>query len=218
MQFIFRVYSISLVAVTIVGALRGDLDQGMLWMSEPGTYKEFLDNVPMAERTWSVPGKIVVLSLFSSTGFFALSICSAITKNFGALTMSVTSTARKATTLFLSFFLFKDNVFTAGHLVGIVVFVTSLLGKAVLRRDNDRRKQGQLKRKFSGIDLGRSETNGNGGGGGTQQVHGSCDNTNGQHNHNHNSTSTQAAAATSSGGGKENKDHLTLRHGAAAGP
>jgi UAA transporter family len=152
------VYSIALVAVTIAGALIGDLDEGLLWMSEPGTYKEFVDNVPIAERTWSVPGKIAVLAVFSATGFFALSCCSALTKNFGALTMSVTSTTRKATTLFLSFLLF-DNVFTVGHFIGIGVFIPSLLVMAMSRREADNNRRNQIKRKFSGVELNNTKAN-----------------------------------------------------------
>lgn len=185
MQFIFRVYSIALIAVTIAATLRGDLDQGCLWMSEPGTYKEFVDNVPMADRTWSVAGKIAILFVFSATGFFALSCCSAITKNFGALTMSVTSTSRKAATLFLSFFLF-DNVFTTGHMIGVVVFVGSLLAKATLRRDADllRRKR-PIKRKFSDATLNKKGNR-------------------------------KPPLAGTTGNGTTEGDHLTLRHGAAA--
>ena len=70
-------------------------------------------------------------------GFFGSSCSAAITKNFGALTMSITSTARKATTLFLSF-MFFDNNCTLEHLAGIVVFISALTAKS-LRRKNKRR-------------------------------------------------------------------------------
>lgn len=70
-------------------------------------------------------------------GFFGSSCSAAITKNFGALTMSITSTARKATTLFLSFMLF-DNECTLEHIGGIVVFISALTAKS-LRRKGKRR-------------------------------------------------------------------------------
>lgn len=73
-------------------------------------------------------------------GFFGSSCSAAITKNFGALTMSITSTARKATTLFLSF-MFFDNECTLEHLTGIVVFICALTAKS-LRRKNKRRSSG----------------------------------------------------------------------------
>lgn len=70
-------------------------------------------------------------------GFFGSSCSAAITKNFGALTMSITSTARKATTLFVSFLVF-DNECTLEHVVGICIFISALTAKS-LRRKNKRR-------------------------------------------------------------------------------
>lgn len=132
-EFIFRLYSISLVAIAVAAAVQGDLWTGSLWMMEPGTYQQYLDGVPMSERTWSVSGKFAVMTLFSTMGFFGSSTSAAITKNFGALTMSITSTARKATTLFLSFFLF-NNVCTAEHVAGIAIFIAALTTKSLRRR------------------------------------------------------------------------------------
>jgi hypothetical protein len=143
-QFIFRVYSLALMAVTLAAAANGDLDEGFLWISVPGTYNEFINNVPEEKRTWSVPGKILVLLLFCISGFLALSCCACITKNFGALTMSVTSTVRKATTLFISFFMF-NHVFHAGHMLGIIIFISSVVLK-ILKKHEPR----LLKRKLSG--------------------------------------------------------------------
>ena len=80
----------------------------------------------------------MVMILFSSMGFFGSSCSAAITKNFGALTMSITSTARKATTLFLSFFLF-DNECTFEHITGVVIFIAALTAKS-LRRKNDAKR------------------------------------------------------------------------------
>jgi UAA transporter family len=181
--------------VTIAGALNGELDEGCLWLSQPGTYKEFTDNDPIHDRTWSVGGKIAVLFVFSATGFFALSCCQAITKNFGALTMSVTSTARKATTIFISFALF-DNVITPGHMVGIVIFISALIVKVSLRRDAEIRRQ--LKRKTSGADLSLVAINSTNRGGNR------IPKTNGGYNPNSNG-----------GAGGTEQEHLTLRHGSS---
>jgi len=123
-------YSIALVAITVAAAFNGDLREGMTWLFQPGTYDEYINNAEV--RTWSVTGKIMVMSLFSSMGFFGSSCSAAITKNFGALTMSITSTARKATTLFLSFFIFK-NVCTLEHVSGIVLFIAALTTKSLRR-------------------------------------------------------------------------------------
>jgi len=141
-EFIFRMYSISLVAITMAAAYKGDMTEGMLWLSQPGTYNELA--LPISERTWSVPGKVACLVLFSSMGFFGSSCAAAITKQFGALTMSITSTARKATTLFLSFLLF-NNVCTMEHIAGMVVFISALTAKSLRRRKD--KKHGRKSRK-----------------------------------------------------------------------
>ena len=133
-------YSIALVAITIVAAAKGDLREGMIFMMQPGSYGHEM-TLPVEERTWTVPGKVGVMVLFSSMGFFGSSCSAAITKNFGALTMSITSTARKATTLFLSFFLFH-NVCTAEHLMGVFLFIAALTAKS-LRRGQKGNKKGR---------------------------------------------------------------------------
>jgi adenosine 3'-phospho 5'-phosphosulfate transporter B3 len=143
-EFIFRMYSIALVAITIVAAMKGDLREGLVFMSQPGSYGPEMA-LPVEQRTWSVPGKVGVMVLFSSMGFFGSSCSAAITKNFGALTMSITSTARKATTLFLSFFLF-NNVCTLEHLFGVFVFISALTAKS-LRRGNKKSKRGRHDRR-----------------------------------------------------------------------
>jgi hypothetical protein len=139
-------YSISLIAITAAAAVKGDLRAGLVWMTQPGTYQQYLDGVPLDERTWSASSKFLIMVLFSSMGFFGSSCSAAITKNFGALTMSITSTARKATTLFLSFFLFK-NVCTKEHVAGVVVFIAALTTKSVRRRNHDSKQQRHRKKR-----------------------------------------------------------------------
>ena len=87
-------------------------------------------------------------------GFFGSSCSAAITKNFGALTMSITSTARKATTLFLSFMLF-DNTCTLEHVAGIAVFISALTAKS-LRRKNKRRRSDKVStsRRIRDVEFG----------------------------------------------------------------
>lgn len=155
-EFIFRMYSIALVAITGAAAVNGDLTTGMVWILQPGTYEEQLNNIPMEERSWSSAGKIAVMILFSSMGFFGSSCAAAITKNFGALAMSITSTARKATTLFLSFLLF-DNHCTVQHVLGIVVFISALTAKSIRRKNKKRSRTGSDKKLLpspSDLELG----------------------------------------------------------------
>jgi solute carrier family 35 (adenosine 3'-phospho 5'-phosphosulfate transporter), member B3 len=150
-EFIFRLYSISLMAIATAATVQGDLWAGLIWMTQPGTYQQYLDQTPLNERSWSVTGKVLVMILFSTMGFFGSSTSAAITKNFGALTMSITSTARKATTLFLSFLLF-NNVCTAEHVAGMAVFIAALTTKSLRRRNGSKKKEKrrrQVKRKQS---------------------------------------------------------------------
>lgn len=153
-EFIFRMYSIALVAIIGAAAVKGDLTAGIVWMLQPGTYEEQLNNVPLEERAWSAGGKMAAMILFSSMGFFGSSCAAAITKQFGALSMSITSTARKATTLFLSFLLF-DNECTYQHVLGIVIFIASLTAKSLRRKNKSRRHAKQtVPRPLSEIEVG----------------------------------------------------------------
>jgi solute carrier family 35 (adenosine 3'-phospho 5'-phosphosulfate transporter), member B3 len=129
-EFIFRMYSIALVAITVAAAVQGDLTEGTYFLMVPGTYAEL--HLPLNERTWTVIGKWSVMILFSTMGFFGSSCSAAITKHFGALTMSITSTSRKATTLFLSFALF-ENACTLEHVVGIFIFIGALIAKSLAK-------------------------------------------------------------------------------------
>jgi adenosine 3'-phospho 5'-phosphosulfate transporter B3 len=126
-EYMYKLYSITLLGIVGAAASRGDLLEGTQFLLTPGTY----DEIRMGqEPTWTVTGKMFVIILFSSTGFFGSSCSALITKEFGALTMSITSTARKATTLFLSFALF-NNVCTFEHVAGIILFITALIAKSI---------------------------------------------------------------------------------------
>jgi len=126
-EFIFRLYSIATIFICIAAALKGDLRDGIVYLSTPGTLKEMEEGLA---PTWSISGKIVTMALFSTTGFLGSSTSAAITKSFGALTMSITSTARKATTIFLSFALFPNEC-TLEHVSGIFLFIVSLVAKSL---------------------------------------------------------------------------------------
>jgi len=126
-EYIYKLYSIALVGIVGAAAIRGDLVEGTRYLLTPGTYQEILNG---EEASWSIHGKIIAIVLFSSTGFLGSSCSTFITKEFGALVMSITSTARKATTLFLSFALF-NNVCTVEHVSGICLFITALVGKSI---------------------------------------------------------------------------------------
>ena len=124
-EFIFRLYSIALLAITFVAYLRGEISRGIEFLSTPGTLDEITEGrIP----TWTVSGKLFVIFMFSTSGFFGSSAAAAITKHFGALPMSITSTARKATTLFISFALFNNDC-SLEHVAGVLIFIVALLMK-----------------------------------------------------------------------------------------
>lgn len=133
-EYIFRLYSIATLAIGIAAMYKGDMVEGTRFMLRPGTYEETVlhdaGGVSITSTTWTVWKKIIVLMLFSTTGFLGSSCSACITREYGALTMSITSTARKATTLFLSFVCFK-NVCTWEHVLGIVIFISSLIFKSL---------------------------------------------------------------------------------------
>jgi small neutral amino acid transporter SnatA (MarC family) len=146
-EYIFRLYSLALVAISMAAAYKGDLAEGLRFMMVPGTLSEINEGL---EPTWSVMTKFVIMFMFSTTGFLGSSCSAAITKQFGAMTMSITSTVRKATTLFLSFALF-NNYCTIEHVGGIVLFLIALIMKTVKHSSASRSKQ--KNRKTSGADV-----------------------------------------------------------------
>jgi hypothetical protein len=156
-EFIFQVYSLATCAVAVVAAMVGELDEGILWMGNPGTYQDFVLNEP--ESTWSVPGKWAVIALFCLSGYMALYFTQTLVKHFGALTMSITTTSRRATSMFLSTFLF-DNLLTGTHLIGVFLFSLGLIGKVFLQFSTGPRtaahsswwrRPTHMKRKISGV-------------------------------------------------------------------
>lgn len=127
-EYIFRQYSIATLGIFIAALAQGEVLEGLKYLSQPGTYNELLEH--STTPSWSVKGKIITMTIFSSAGYFAGSCSSAITKEFGALAMTITSTARKAMTLFISFLMF-DHVCTMEHVSGIVLFIAALITKSI---------------------------------------------------------------------------------------
>jgi len=126
-EFLFRLYSIAFVAMALVAHVKGELLDGIHFLSVPGTLLEIDAGHP---PTCSTLLKIVVVALFATTGLFGSSCAAAITKYFSALSMSIVSTTRKAMTLFLSFALFH-NACTPEHISGICIFLSALTAKSI---------------------------------------------------------------------------------------
>ncbi|KAL9185534.1 hypothetical protein ACHAXT_003311 [Thalassiosira profunda] len=141
-EFIFRLYSIATFFICIAAAVKGDLRDGLVYLIRPGTVHEMEEGL---EPTWTAFGKIMTLVVFSTVGFLSSSCSAAITKSFGALTMSITSTARKAATIFLSFALFPNEC-SAQHISGIFLFIASLVAKSLRASKRDKHHDGRRRR------------------------------------------------------------------------
>lgn len=70
---------------------------------------------------------VMAVMLYAGAGFLGVSCVAALTKRFGALHSAITTTARKAVTLLLSFVVFPNKPFSVQHGVGAVVFVLGLV-------------------------------------------------------------------------------------------
>lgn len=70
-EFIFRMYSIALVAITVAAIAKGDMREGLIFMLQPGTYAEQQSNMPIEERSWSSVSKISIM-IVSATYLFGV--------------------------------------------------------------------------------------------------------------------------------------------------
>lgn len=135
-EFQLVIYSISFVAMLFATIISGEFIPGFQhFFLRHGTIPQIQNLADGSEEDsvifWTISRKIVVLILFTLTGLCGSSCAGAITKRFGALSMSITSTTRKAFTLFISFIAFKNNRCTPMHLVGMMIFIIALFLKSV---------------------------------------------------------------------------------------
>ena len=74
-EFIFRMYSIALIAITAAAIAKGDMKEGLIFMLQPGTYAEQQSNMPIEERSWNSVSKISIMivsaACLSGVMFFA---------------------------------------------------------------------------------------------------------------------------------------------------
>lgn len=111
-ELIFYSYGLGAGLLLLYCLLSLELVEGVLFLHEQG-----------AKAT-------ACLAIFCSCGYFGVTCVAALTKKFGALVSTMTTTARKALTLFLSFFLFPKPA-TPMHVLGGLLFVFGLTIKAV---------------------------------------------------------------------------------------
>lgn len=128
-DFQMKLFCCSFILMTLAAYQNNEIEEGFQFFFQThGTYGE--TQMPNQEfYSWSIQGKTLALCLFSTLGIFGGSCACAITKRFGALAMSITTTTRKAATIFLSFALFPDNPCTLEHILGVFTFVVGLFLK-----------------------------------------------------------------------------------------
>ena len=130
-EFQLSIYSISFVAMLIATIIKGEFYSGIQnFFLRPGTITEITE-APLGlyhhyreEPTWTGIKKIVVMLIFTFTGLLGSSCAGALTKQCGALSMSIVSTNKKATTLFISFMAPGfNNRCTLQHFIGMAIFL-----------------------------------------------------------------------------------------------
>jgi len=134
-------YHCQLYSTALVLTYAPAFQQGML--SEPFAYFFLYDGtIPEQEMGlfnsgWTAGRKILLIFVFVTSGVFGASCLGAITKRFGALCMSETITARKATVVFLSFAVFPNPI-SFQHAIGIILFFGALLLQSTASRHQGR--------------------------------------------------------------------------------
>lgn len=132
-EFQVQLYLLAFLAMASVALARGELIDGVqFFIFQDGTFDEIGQRKADGPADWAIGKreKILALFFFSTAGLFGSSCAGAITKHSGALAFSITSTARKAITLFLSFALFH-NTCTLEHVAGMIIFLSALVLKSI---------------------------------------------------------------------------------------
>jgi len=137
-QFQLSIYSISFIAMLLATIVKGEFFSGIQnFFLLPGTIPEIIEapsglyHHHREGPTWTAGKKCIAMLMFTLMGLLGSSCAGALTKEFGALSMSVISTNRKAITLFLSFMSPGfNNRCTVQHVIGMVIFLsgTSIRG------------------------------------------------------------------------------------------
>ena len=138
------IYTVAFILVFIATVVKGELIPGFQKMFlHHGTVTEIDENkIGLYHHhrdypTYTRNVKCLLIVLFTFTGLFGSSCAGAITKHWGALRMSVTSTVRKAGTLFLSMAAPGfHNKCTPEHFMGICIFISALFVKSLQKNGN----------------------------------------------------------------------------------
>lgn len=117
-EMIFMSYAGGSCLLLLICMATGEINQGLAFLQ----HKDDVTHV------------LLIIVVFAACGFCGVSCVTALTKRFGALTAALTTTARKAVTIMLSFVLFPKPI-GLGHVVGAVLFVSGLVCKSQLKHE-----------------------------------------------------------------------------------
>lgn len=142
-EFQFSIYSISFLGMLVFAILSDEFMVAFTYFFlRNGTISEIQSSLQLNDSGgiyfWNSGRKAIVMILFTLTGLCGSSCNGAITKKFGALSMSITSTSRKACTLFISFISFPSNKCTPEHLTGMTIFISALIMKSSYKHGRSR--------------------------------------------------------------------------------
>ena len=114
-ELVFMSYAGGSLVLFLVCMCTGEMSSGLTYMNHHDGYSMFSSSS--------------VIVVFAACGFCGVSCVAALTKRFGALVAVITTTARKALTLLLSF-VFFPKPFGFGHFAGIILFTTGIFLKS----------------------------------------------------------------------------------------
>ena len=117
-ELVFTSYAGGSLVLFLLCMATGDMTDGLNYLHHHEGYSLF--------------SSTSVIVVFAACGFCGVSCVAALTKRFGALVAVITTTARKALTLLLSF-VFFPKPFVFGHFLGIVLFTTGIFLKSTAK-------------------------------------------------------------------------------------
>jgi len=124
-EFVLYTYAVSAVMMLVSSIWVGEFWEGLSFAHQKGIF------------VW------IEILAYSGAGFFGVSCAAAITKKFGAFISSMTTTARKALTLCLSFFFFPKPV-SSGHYIGGLIFGAGLVLKSWKSKNKKLKVEGSM--------------------------------------------------------------------------
>ena len=124
-EMVLYTYGWGAVFLAITTTFTGNLAKGLAFL-QGGMSNDDVGAQPVLADV------IFQMMLFTACGFIGVSLVTALTKRFGALISALTTTARKAMTLMLSFVIFPKPVAT-GHVVGSLLLIFAMLFRVINR-------------------------------------------------------------------------------------